>query len=247
MNNSAFRALSYGVYVLSTWDNGRPTGCTVNSVVQITSSPATVAVSVNKNNYTHECIERSGNFAISVLHEQSDPSIIGTFGFSSGRDTDKFDKVDYSVKGMLPVVNNAAAYIVCEVEKTLETDTHTVFLGKITDADVLENKPPMTYSISKKKRKKANGSAPYADTSTTERLLSRTFPTTSDAPSANNPNPRSSKNNTHRNALQSASLLIGKGRFFYSDIWTIRMRCNSFPLKKSIFYPSVLFDCFCAR
>ena len=146
MNNSAFRALSYGVYILSTWDDGRPTGCTVNSVMQITSSPASVAVSVNKNNYTHECIAKTGVFAVSVLHEQSDPSVIGTFGFSSGRDTDKFDKVKYSVKGMLPVVDNAAAYIVCSVEKTLETDTHTVFLGKVTDADVLENKPPMTYA-----------------------------------------------------------------------------------------------------
>lgn len=146
MNNLAFRALSYGVYILSTWDDGRPTGCTVNSVMQITSSPATIAVSVNKNNYTHKCIEDSKRFAVSILHEQSDPSIIGTFGFSSGKDTNKFEKVDYDVKGMMPVVKNAAAYIVCEVEKTLETNTHTVFLGKVTDADVLENKPPMTYA-----------------------------------------------------------------------------------------------------
>ena len=146
MNNSAFRALSYGVYILSTWDNGRPTGCTVNSVMQITSSPATIAVSVNKNNYTHECIGRSGKFAVSVLHEQSSPEIIATFGFSSGRDTDKFAKVAYGIYGMMPIVSNAAAYIVCDVEKTLETNTHTVFLGKVTDADVLENKPPMTYS-----------------------------------------------------------------------------------------------------
>ncbi len=146
MNNSAFRALSYGVYILSTWDNGRPTGCTVNSVMQITSSPATIAVSVNKNNYTHDCILKSKKFAISVLHEQSSPDIISVFGFSSGRDTDKFSKVDYAVKGMMPVVANSAAYIVCDLEKTMETNTHTVFLGKVADADVLENKPPMTYA-----------------------------------------------------------------------------------------------------
>lgn len=146
MNNSAFRALSYGVYILSTWDNGRPTGCTVNSVMQITSSPATIAVSVNKNNYTHDCILKSKKFAVSVLHEQSSPDIISVFGFSSGRDTDKFSKVDYAVKGMMPVVANSAAYIVCDLEKTMETNTHTVFLGKVADADVLENKPPMTYA-----------------------------------------------------------------------------------------------------
>lgn len=146
MNNSAFRTLSYGVYILSTWDNGRPTGCTVNSIMQITSSPATIAVSVNKNNYTHDCIIKSGKFAVSVLHEQSSPDIISVFGFSSGRDTDKFSKVNYAVKGMMPVVENSAAYIVCDLEKTMETDTHTVFLGKVADADVLENKPPMTYA-----------------------------------------------------------------------------------------------------
>ena len=146
MNNSAFRALSYGVYILSTWDNGRPTGCTVNSVMQITSSPATIAVSVNKNNYTHDCILKSKKFAVSVLHEQSSPDIISVFGFSSGRDTDKFSKVDYAVKGMMPVVANSTAYIVCDLEKTMETNTHTVFLGKVADADVLENKPPMTYA-----------------------------------------------------------------------------------------------------
>ena len=140
MNNSAFRALSYGVYILSTWDNGRPTGCTVNSIMQITSSPATIAVSVNKNNYTHDCILKSKKFAVSVLHEQSSPDIISVFGFSSGRDTDKFSKVDYAVKGMMPVVANSAAYIVCDLEKTMETNTHTVFLGKVADADVLENK-----------------------------------------------------------------------------------------------------------
>ena len=114
--------------------------------MQITSSPATIAVSVNKNNYTHDCILKSKKFAVSVLHEQSSPDIISVFGFSSGRDTDKFSKVDYAVKGMMPVVANSAAYIVCDLEKTMETNTHTVFLGKVADADVLENKPPMTYA-----------------------------------------------------------------------------------------------------
>ena len=146
MDASVLWKLSYGMYVIGVNDSGRMTGCIVNTVFQVTSENPIVAISMNKNNYTHKCIERSKRFAVSVLHEQSAPDIIGTFGFSSGRDTNKFDKVDYSVKGMMPIVDNAAAYIVCEVEKTLETDTHTVFLGKVTDADVLENKPPMTYA-----------------------------------------------------------------------------------------------------
>ena len=85
MNPSALFQLSYGVYVVSTWDEGRATGCTANSAMQITSKPATVAVSIHHDNYTNQCIKNSGRFAISVLGENSDPGIIGTFGFRSGR------------------------------------------------------------------------------------------------------------------------------------------------------------------
>ena len=146
MNKNAFRNLSYGVYVISTWDQGRPTGCTANSAMQITSEPATIAVSINKSNYTNQCIRDTGKFAISILGEHSEPSIIGTFGFQSGREVNKFDSVAYEVKGYLPVVKDACSYIVCEVVDKMETETHTVFLGKVTDCDVLKEDDPMTYA-----------------------------------------------------------------------------------------------------
>lgn len=146
MNKNAFRSLSYGVYVVSTWDQGRPTGCTANSAMQITSDPATIAVSINHANYTNQCIQSTGKFAISILGEQSDPFIIGTFGFQSGRDVDKFEKVPYEVKGFLPVVQDACAYVVCEVIDKMETETHTVFLGRVTDCDVLKADEAMTYA-----------------------------------------------------------------------------------------------------
>ena len=146
MNKNAFRQLSYGVYVVSTWDNGRATGCTANSAMQITSDPATIAVSINHNNYTNQCIQANGRFAVSILGENSDPGIIGTFGFKSGRDCNKFDEVSSEIKGFMPVVADACAYIVCEVIDKMETETHTVFLGKVTDADVLKKDDPMTYA-----------------------------------------------------------------------------------------------------
>lgn len=146
MNPFAFRNLSYGVYVISTLDGERPTGCTANSAMQITSEPASIAVSINHNNYTNSCIEKSGKFAISILSEQSDPGIIGTFGFQSGRDCNKFDSVSYRTVEGLPVVEDACAYIVCQVVDKMETETHTVFLGKVIDADTLKNDPAMTYA-----------------------------------------------------------------------------------------------------
>lgn len=146
MNKNAFRNISYGLYVLSSWDNTRPTGCTINSVMQITSEPATIAISVNHNNFTNSCIDKSGKFAISVLSVNSDPSIIGTFGFKSGKDVNKFESVKYdNIQGM-PVLKDCCAYIICEVINKMETDTHTVFLGKVVDADILSDGEPMTYA-----------------------------------------------------------------------------------------------------
>lgn len=145
INMSTFWKLSYGVYVVSAWDNLRPTGCIVNSLMQITAEPATIAISVNHNNLTHQCITKSGKFAISILDENTDPSIIGTFGFQSGRDTDKFEKVDYDVLDGMPILRTGCAYITCEVVNQMETETHTVFLGKVEEADLLSSGKVMTY------------------------------------------------------------------------------------------------------
>lgn len=146
MNSSAFHKLSYGLYVISTLDGERPTGCIANSVLQITSDPASVAVSLNHNNYTNSCIDKSGKFAISVLHEQSDPGIISTFGFQSGKDNDKFKAVNHHMVEGLPVIDDACAYIICQVINKMETETHTIFLGRVLDADVLKNETSMTYA-----------------------------------------------------------------------------------------------------
>ena len=146
MNKNAFRNMSYGVYVVTAWDNGRATGCTANSAMQITSDPATIAVSINHDNYTNKCIAESGRFAISILGENSNPGIIGAFGFFSGKDKDKFDGIEQTVKSFMPVVADACAYAVCEVIDKMETSTHTVFLGKVVDADVLKSDTPMTYA-----------------------------------------------------------------------------------------------------
>lgn len=145
MNANVFRNLSYGVYAITCWDNGRPTGCIANSAMQITSSPATIAISINKNNYTHSCIEELGQFAISILKEDTSPSIIGTFGFNSGKDVNKFDDVAYEIKDFLPILSDSCGYVVCKVIDKMEAGTHTVFLGEVTGGDISEGNP-MTYS-----------------------------------------------------------------------------------------------------
>lgn len=146
MNISILWKLSYGVYAVTAMDGQRPTGCIANSAMQITATPATVAVSINHDNFTNECIDKTGRFALSILSEKTDPSIIGTFGYSSGKDTDKFAKVDYEMKEELPIIKDSCGYIVCKVVDKFETLTHTIFLGEIIEGDVLQNEEPMTYA-----------------------------------------------------------------------------------------------------
>ncbi len=145
MNNKILRDLNYGVYVIGTKDNQRNVGCIANSVMQITSNPATIAISINRENYTNECIKKTNKFSISILNEESNPEIIGTFGFSSSRSTDKYANFSYTEVDNLPVINDANGYITCELVSTLETETHTIFLGKIISSAKTNDKKPMTY------------------------------------------------------------------------------------------------------
>ncbi len=146
MNNNVFRNLSYGVYIVSCEIDGRYTGCTVNSIMQITSDPPSIALSVNHENFTHECIGTTKKIAVSILAECSNPLSIGTFGFRSGRTFNKFDIIPYEIIDGLPVVKDACAYLICEIKDKIETSTHTLFIADVLNGDILNNNIPMTYS-----------------------------------------------------------------------------------------------------
>ena len=130
MDLKAFYNLSYGVYLCSSWDEGRPVGCVANSAMQITSNPATLAVSLNHDNYTNQCVKKTGYFAIAILAEDSNPLLIGKFGFFSSKEKNKFAEFPYAVRGKLPVVDDCLAWISCKVIDTMETATHTVFWAR---------------------------------------------------------------------------------------------------------------------
>ena len=148
MNIKVFRNISYGVYIITAMDGERPTGCIANSVMQITSAPATIAISINHDNFTNSCIKKTKKFAISILAETSAPSLIGTFGFKSGKDTDKFTDITYEMKEDLPIIQDSCGFIVCKVIDQMETATHTVFLGEVNDGDVFNvSGQPMTYAF----------------------------------------------------------------------------------------------------
>lgn len=142
-NKSVLWNLSYGVYIVSSMDNDRPVGCIANCAVQLTYD--TIAVSLNHKNYTNSIIKQNKEFAISILSETTDSNIISIFGFCSGRDRNKFEETDYQIINNLPVLNNGNGYITLKTIKEIDLETHTLFIGKITGGDILNNDIPMTY------------------------------------------------------------------------------------------------------
>ncbi len=140
--------LSYGMYAVGTLDGVRPTGCIVNTVVQITSEHPVIAVSMNKNNFTYGAIKKTGCFSVSILTEKVDPNVIAILGFASGRDTDKFDGKHFAWKMMdgLPVVkDNCAGHLITEVLSMTDMETHVIILARVKDAQPCTTCTPMTY------------------------------------------------------------------------------------------------------
>jgi len=141
--------LSYGMCIISSKKGNDFNGCIVNTVFQVTPEPPMVAVSINKQNLTHEYIANSKVFAVSILAKGTPLEFIGRFGFRTGRNTDKFQEVDYklSIAGVPIVLDNTVAFIEAEVTDAIDVETHTLFVGRIMACETIdESKVPMTYN-----------------------------------------------------------------------------------------------------
>ncbi len=164
MNPKALYKISYGLYVVTSKKDGKLNGQIANTLMQTTSEPAMVAVCLNKQNLTHEYVQSSKVFAASVLTVDTPMEFIGKFGFKSGRDIDKLDGVKHQLgtTGAPVVVDYSAAYFEAEVVASMSAETHTLFLGRLVNADVLDElAEPMTYAYYHQvKRGKAPKTAP---------------------------------------------------------------------------------------
>jgi len=147
IDRRAFRDLSYGLYIVTSLNGERLNGQIVNTVIQVTSEPARVAVIINKNNLTHEFIAQSGVFAVSVLDDTTTMPFIGPFGFRSGRDVDKFSRVQFKkeVTGAPLVTEHTLSVLEARVFDRVDLGTHTIFIGDVVYSEVLKSGNPLTY------------------------------------------------------------------------------------------------------
>jgi flavin reductase (DIM6/NTAB) family NADH-FMN oxidoreductase RutF len=141
------KKVSYGLYLVSSMDGDKINGQICNTLFQITSNPPRVAIGINHGNLTHDYIVKSGVFAASILGED-DQRMVRRFGYRSGRDFDKFKGVPVLTgETECLVLKNAVGYIECSVleDKTVDAGTHSIFIGNIVGAKLLNDIAPMTY------------------------------------------------------------------------------------------------------
>lgn len=147
MEMNALHKIGYGMYIVGSHKDTKLNGQIANTIFQITSEPPTLAVSINKNNLTHEYIRDSKVLSVSILSQAAPLPFIGGFGFKSGRDTDKMKNVNYKLgqTGSPIFLDNTAAYLEAEITQDIDVGTHTVFIGKVVAAEILNDEPCMTY------------------------------------------------------------------------------------------------------
>ncbi|HWQ71527.1 MAG TPA: flavin reductase [Desulfitobacteriaceae bacterium] len=148
MDQKIFFKLSYGLYVIGSHKEGTFNGQTANTVFQISSEPATIAISLNKNNLTNEFVKASKVFSVSVLPKSTDLAFIGHFGFKSGREIDKYQTIQFKkgLTGAPVLLEKSIGYLEAEVISSLDLETHTVFLGRVINSEVFNDEEPMTYA-----------------------------------------------------------------------------------------------------
>ena len=149
MSMNPMFSIQYGLFVVTACQDGRDNGCITNTVMQVTSQPNRISVTVNKENLTHDMIKETGRFTASIISEKADFGLFKHFGFQSGREVDKFaDFADCrrTANGTLVVTRGTNAFISANVVQVVDVGTHSIFIGEVVEMEPLTDVPSATYT-----------------------------------------------------------------------------------------------------
>jgi flavin reductase (DIM6/NTAB) family NADH-FMN oxidoreductase RutF len=149
MDKTAMYALTYGLFVITARDGKIDNGCITNTVIQVTSTPNRVSVTINKANYTHDLIAKTGTFNVSVISQKAEFDLFERFGFHSGRDVDKFDglyEYERAENGVTYITKGINAVLCAKVVASYDLGTHTTFVADVTDCWTMSKAPSCTYA-----------------------------------------------------------------------------------------------------
>lgn len=156
MDKKAMYKLSYGLYVVTTKDKEKANGCVVNTAIQAASAPNQICVCVNKANATYDMLLKTGVFNVSVISKAADFSLYQRFGFQSGREVDKFagySGYENAANGIPYITEGTNAYISVKVSQTVDLGSHTMFIGEVTEMEVLSEDASANYEYYQEKVK----------------------------------------------------------------------------------------------
>ena len=140
--------IPYGLYIV-TVKGEKYNGCVINTLQQVTSNPTRISITINKDNFTTSEIEKTGEFNVSILDTTTDFALIKHFGFSSGKDTNKFENFDdFSLaQNQIPYITKSTnSYIAAKVVSSYDVGTHITFVADVVDDIVLNQNETLTYS-----------------------------------------------------------------------------------------------------
>lgn len=145
---SALFKIGYGLYVVTSNDGRKDNGLIVNTVTQVTNSPNRIAVCINKDSYSHEVISNTKVMNVNILTVDTPFDVIKSFGFRSGRNTDKFEGMDVlrSNNGLVFMTNYINALLSLKVEQYVDLGTHGLFICSVTEARVITDGETLTYT-----------------------------------------------------------------------------------------------------
>ena len=140
--------IGYGLYVVTCNDGKKDNGLIVNTVTQVTNTPNRLAVTINKENYSHHVIKQTGIMNINCLSIDAPFAVFEKFGFQSGRNVDKFKDCTplRSDNGLVFLPKHINSFMSLKVEQYIDLDTHGMFICSVTEARVISDRPTMTYS-----------------------------------------------------------------------------------------------------
>jgi len=155
MDNTALYKIGYGLYILTSREGAKDNGCVINTVLQVTSAPAlTGVITVNKKNFSHDLIARTGKFNLSVLTTETPFSVFENFGFKSGASVDKFAECQQdpprSANGLIYLPKYINAWLSCEVKDIIDFGTHSMFRADIVDGQTVGEADSVTYAYYQK-------------------------------------------------------------------------------------------------
>lgn len=152
MDKKAMFKLTYGLFVLTAREGEKDNGCIINTAVQVTTEPNRITIAVNKKNYTHDMILRTGVFNVSMLTEEAKFDTFKHWGFQSGAQTDKLEGMTCprAENGVIYIASETNAYLSAKVVSSTDLGTHTLFLADVTGGEVLSDAESITYSYYQK-------------------------------------------------------------------------------------------------